>query len=145
MRTLLLIPIVIVAVAAAGFAACAGFGWQPHPREMMLAGVTSLCAAALAAVPLILTRGSSQLVVVQAALVGTIVHLFASLAAAVVIVLGRIAPAQPFVGWLLLMYWSTLVVLVVAFTRILRAAPPASSTAPRPPAPAPDAVTPPVQ
>src|SRR3982751_473376 len=108
MRTLLLIPIVIVAVAAAGFAACAGLSSQPHPREMMVAAVTALCAVALAAVPLILTRGGSQLVVVQAALVGTIIHLFASLVAAVVIVLGRLAPAQPFVCWLLVMYWSTL-------------------------------------
>src|SRR5258707_427320 len=115
LRTLPIIPIAIALAIGLGYALCSAFGWNPYPREILFAAITSGVAAMLATIPIILTRASAQITVVQAALFGTIVHLLASFGIATIVVFARLAGAQPFLFWLVWLYWVTLFVLVVAF------------------------------
>ncbi|CAN5400001.1 hypothetical protein BH09PLA1_BH09PLA1_33770 [soil metagenome] len=123
MRTVSIIPIVIAISAAVGYGLCAALGWNPHPREMLFASIAIAVAGSLATIPMRLTRGASQIVVVQAALVGTIVHLFGSLAVAMIVLFAQLAVAKPFLFWLLWLYWITLFILVMAFVKSVRGAP----------------------
>jgi hypothetical protein len=123
LRTLPIIPIAIALAAGLGYALCGAFGWNAYPREMFFAAITTAVAAMLACVPVILSRSSAQIAVVQAALFGTILHLLASFGIATVIVFARLATAQPFLFWLVWLYWVVLFVLVVAFVKAVRSAP----------------------
>ncbi len=122
MRPILLIPILVVIACAIGMVACRAVGADPHVREMIAAGMTGLLAGELAAVPLLLARGGNQGSVAQAALVGTVIHLFVSVAIAGVILLAHLL-GTAYVYWLFGMYWVTLVALVIAFVRAVRSAP----------------------
>ena len=119
----------VLLVAGGGYALCAAAGWNPRPAALALAASAALVAGGLALVPILLTRGASQAAVAQAALVGTVGHLFGCLAgAAVMLLVGRI-PAATY--WMLALYWATLIALVVAFTRAVRLAPPGQAAAPK--------------
>ena len=122
MRTVIELLIPVLLVAAGGYALCAAAGWNPRPASMGLAAGAALLASGLALLPLVLTRGASQAAVAQAALVGTVVHLFGCLAAAAVMLIVARIPAATY--WALAFYWATLIALVVAFTRAVRLAPP---------------------
>src|SRR5258705_169746 len=78
--------------------------------------------------PLMLAGGASQAFVSQAALVGTMIHLMGCLAGAAVMLMVVRMPAATY--WILAFYWATLVALVVAFTRAIKAAP--AQAAPKP-------------
>jgi len=123
LRTLLIIPMAIAIAVGLGYALCSAFSWNAYPREMFFAAITAGVAAMLATIPIILTRASAQIAVVQAALFGTIVHLLASFGIATVVVFARLVTAQPFLFWLVWLYWVTLFVLVMAFVRSVRSAP----------------------
>ena len=123
LRTLPIIPIAIALAVGLGYALCIAFGWNPYHREILFAAITSGVAAMLATIPIMLTRASAQIAVVQAALFGTIVHLLASFGIATVVVFARLVTAQPFLFWLVWLYWVTLFVLVMAFVRSVRSAP----------------------
>ena len=124
MRALLLVPFAVLVTAACGFAGANAFGLAIHEREMMIAGITCLVAGALASLPIILTRGASQIAVVQAALLGTIVHLFVCIITATVLALAKLVAPQPYLYWILGFYWMTLMALVIGFARAVRSAPP---------------------
>ena len=121
---LLLLPAVLI-VAAGGYALCAATGWWFESQRMVVAMSTALVSGLLAFVPLVLTRGASQPAVIQAGLVGTLVHLFGCLAGAAVLVMMKTGIAS--VYWILAFYWATLTVLVVSFSRVVRKAPPAAN------------------
>ena len=133
MRSLLLIPASLALTTAAGVSACAALGRSPHSAALLVAAAATLLASLAGIVPLLLTRGFSQLVVTQAALVGSMLHLFLSAVAAVVVVLGHVQAGTAFLAWLLAMYAATLVALVFHFARAIRSAPPAAApTSPSP-------------
>jgi hypothetical protein len=121
---LLLLPAVLV-VAAGGYALCAAAGWRFDARHTGLAMAVALLSAAAAFAPLVLTRGASQAAVAQAALLGTLVHLLGSLVGAAALLFMKAGVTA--VYWLLAFYWATLPVVVVAFSRALRKAPPADA------------------
>jgi hypothetical protein len=123
MRTWALIPIALGIATACGLALCRALGISPHERELLDAAVTCLFASALAMIPIIVVRGTAQITVVQSALVGTAVHLFVCLAVAMVLVFGKFLTAQPYLFWMLAMYGSSLIVLVITFARTVRCAP----------------------
>lgn len=122
MRALLLNPLALLIAAAIGWCVCAGVGWHLHPREMTIAAIMSLVAADVGVVPVVLTRGAGQAAMAQAALVGTAVHMLflAALTTAIVFV---VRPGAPFLYWVLIFYWATLVTLVIGFARSIRTAP----------------------
>ena len=127
-------PVTVAAVVAAGVAARAaggvalmsGTGRAAHVPALLNAAGTCLVATAMAAVPLVMTRRSGQYAVAQAGLVSTMLHLFVTIGAAMfMLVLGRLS--QPFLYWLIPLYFATLIPIVVAAVRAVRQAPPEPS------------------
>jgi hypothetical protein len=123
MRNIVTLLISVLIATAAGCGICAVAGWRILPLGMSAAAASALIAAAIAFVPLILARGSDQAVMAQAALIGTAVHLMTCLVAAAVLLLVLRNPSATY--WTLAFYWATLIALVVAFSRAIKAAPPA--------------------
>jgi hypothetical protein len=120
----LVIPAVIAAVLAMGSVVCIGLGWDPHWREMLFAATTCLVAGELALIPMRLTRGATQIAVSQAALVATMIHLFASTGlGGSLILMKSLEIGSAFVYWLLALYWTTLIALVVILVREVKHAP----------------------
>ena len=133
MRALLLAPLAVAVVAAGGVALTSTTGHAAHAPALLNAAGTCLVATALAAVPLIMTRRSSQYAVAQAGLVSTMLHLFVTIGTAMfMLVLGRLS--QPFLYWLIPLYFATLTPIVIAAVRAVRQAPPEPSptTSPKP-------------
>jgi hypothetical protein len=126
MRALVWVPLAVLLTAAAGWAVCRAAHLNVHAGDMAIAAGAALAAGLLAAVPMAMARGASQLGVSQAALVGTAVHLFVLTAAAGVVSLGKLA-GPAFLYWLMAFYAATLVVVVTAFARAIRAAPMATA------------------
>src|SRR4051794_1192510 len=122
MRALLLVPIVLIIAFTAAAGICRAAGIDPHVKDLLAATLTCIVAGELAAVPLVLTRGGSQASVVQAALVGSVVHLFVCIAVAGIIVMARLGAGPAFLYWLLGLYWVTLVALLTAFVKAIRTA-----------------------
>lgn len=121
-RSLVLVPLVIVVLAGAGWLACRLMSVNAHAREMLLAGGICLVAGEAALVPLLLTRGASQPAVAQAGLAGTMVHLLVAIVLASPFFL-RSAQDLSMVYWLLAFYLATLVVIVAASAQAVKAAP----------------------
>src|SRR5690349_14859690 len=108
MRTLVIIPIAIVLAVGVGFAICGAKHVDPHVREMVFAAIICLVASEGAMIPIILTRGASQAAVAQAALVGTIIHLFACCGLGGGLIMTKAFGLLPaFAYWLLALYWVT--------------------------------------
>ena len=124
MRAAVIIPVLIVLSVAGGYAIATAMSVTPPLREMIAAAVVCLIASELAFVPLILTRGGTQASIVQAALLGTLIHLFGccGLGGALIVTkpLG-IGPAFTF--WLLGLYCLTLIVVVIALIGAVKSAP----------------------
>ena len=123
MRALVLVPAVVVIAVALGFAILRTMGADAHAKEMLAAAGTCLIAGELAAVPMLLSRNESQASVMQAALVGTTVHLLVSIVIAGVVLLGHLPLGESYVYWLLGLYWVTLIALVIVFVKAVRSAP----------------------
>jgi hypothetical protein len=98
-------------------------GHDPHMTDMLAAAVVCLVAGELAVAPLLMTKNAGIAGVTQAALVGTMVHLFVSVAAVAVVILGHLPLGTSFVYWILGLYWVTLIALVVTFAKAVRSAP----------------------
>ncbi len=129
MRALLLAPFAAALVIAGGIALLSATGRTVHVPAMANAAGTCLAAAALAAAPLMLTRRASQYAVAQAGLVATMLHLFVTVATATAMLLvGRLS--QPFLYWLIPLYFATLIPVVIAAVRAVRAASPEPSPTP---------------
>ena len=132
--TFLLHPLVTAAVAALGAGLCAALSVRVYPAEVLTAALVTLAAAELAVVPLWFVRGKSQLEVSQAALVGTVVQMLASAAAATA-VMQWAHPHGSFIYWLFAFYWSSLAGLILVLRRAILSAPmpPAHPVAVQPP------------
>jgi len=128
MRGLLLNPIAILLTAACGLAICAAAGWNAHLRELLIAAVTVLLACGLAELPIFIVRRGDQLAMSQAALVGTVVHLFACAVGAAVVLLGYLPLGMSFIVWLLAFYWMTLIALAATFIAAVKQAPNTAKT-----------------
>jgi hypothetical protein len=112
----------VLLVAVGGYALCALTGWSPHVPSLLQAAGTALVASGAAFVPLLLCRGAPQATVAQAALVATVIHLFVcAIGAVVMLIVQGLGVAA--VCWILAFYTATLVLLVVAVSRAMRAAP----------------------
>jgi hypothetical protein len=125
MRALLYIPVAALLVCISGYAGCAALGWQPHPREMLIAATTCLAGGLLAIVPLLVHRrfaaAPTAAGAAQAALIGTMVHLFVCIGVAAVVLLTKMPVGSAFTYWLLAFYWTTLLALAAALIVDIRA------------------------
>ena len=124
MRAAVIIPVLIAVSVAGGYAIAVAMSVTPPLREMIAAAMVCLIASELAFVPLILTRGGTQASIVQAALVGTIIHLLGCCGLGGALIVTKpfgIGPAFTF--WLLGLYCLTLIVVVIALIGAIRSAP----------------------
>jgi hypothetical protein len=128
MRAMLSVPLAVILFAAISFAICKLLGWNAHGSDLIAAGFTCLVAGELAGIPLILARGGNTLAISQAALVGSVIHLLASIVIAGIAVMLKLHVGQAYLFWMLGFYWITLLVLVIGFAKAIRSAP---ATAPR--------------
>ena len=130
MRTIVLIPAMLILTAAGGLAVARIMNWSVSSNALSLAGAIATGASILALVPVALARHATQLGMSQAALVATMLHLFVTVAAAAVVVLGKFAAGEGFLYWLMAFYFPTLIALVVVLVRAVKAAPVTSGPPP---------------
>src|SRR5437763_1854057 len=120
MKSALGIAMTIAAVMAGGLAVCKAMGIDPHLREMVVAGVGMAVVCALAGLPLFLSRGASQMTVVQMGLTASAVHLLGSvLVASAMFARGFIA-TYPLLIWLAAFFPTTLIVLTIIIAQHVR-------------------------
>ncbi|HEV2293662.1 MAG TPA: hypothetical protein VGR35_07390 [Tepidisphaeraceae bacterium] len=130
MRALLLAPLAVAVIAAGGVALLWGTGRAAYAPALLNAAGTCLIATALAAIPLFLARRSTQAGVAQAGLVATMLHLFVTIGTATgMLIAGRLS--QPFLYWLIPLYFASLVPVAIAAIHAVRQAPPETLPTPR--------------
>lgn len=123
MRTLLLIPVVLLLIAGGCWGVAMAAGWQPHGRELIAAALICVLSGEMALAPAVIFRKSDPATVSQAGLAGTVVHMFLTLLLAAVVWMGKmVANKQMFLFMLLAFFWVSLIVLVLAMTRLVRSA-----------------------
>ncbi len=123
MKTLLFIPMVLLVIVGGCWGVSTAMGLQPHVRELIAAAVICVISGDLALLPAVLFRKSEPATVSQAGLAGTVVHMFLTLLLAAVVWMGKlVAYRQMFLFLLLAFYWISLIVLVLAMTRLVRSA-----------------------
>lgn len=124
MKSVLVIPIAVLLAAALGSALLKVAGKPLYPRELTAAAVVALLAAEAALLPAALNRGAPKLAMAQAGLIGTVVHMFLSLALAGVLwTLDLVGHKPAFLYWLLFLFWISLGSVAAALVLFLRAAP----------------------
>jgi len=121
LRSLVLVPLAALLVAACGVGLCKAFGWNLHPRDLLLAAIAVTLAGELAALPQLLAFDQSAASLAQAGLIGTVIHLLVTMAVAGVVYLAFHADLA-FTFWLAAFYWVTLGALAAGFIRSLRVA-----------------------
>jgi Kef-type K+ transport system membrane component KefB len=120
-RFLPIIPVIALVLGAAGLAACRAAGYDPHTREMVIAGIIATAAAFAGLAPALALRGSPKSTVSQLGLAGTVIHMFLTLLLAVAAVTFNLTRATlPFSLWLLGFYWATLAGVVFAMASLIR-------------------------
>ncbi len=118
---MLWMPVVMVAAAALAVLILRGATGQPHVQETVAAALIALVAAELAAVPVLLARGGGQAAMVQAALIGTVAHMFVCfLLAAAGYALQVVGQRNFFLFLLIGFYWVSLVGAAVSMIREVR-------------------------
>ena len=122
MRSLILIPLALLAVILGGVALCAAMGWTVHTREMTIAAGSSGIACMLALGPMLLARRAGQAAVAQAGLLGTLVHLMGHVSVAAFVILAKPRLHPSFIWWLMPFYWATLVAVAGVLVRQVRQA-----------------------
>jgi hypothetical protein len=120
MKTLILIPVAVAIVLAGAEAVCLVAGLPLHMRELATAAVVAMVAAEVGLLPSWAMRRAEPVKQAQAALGGTMLHLFLTiLLGAAVMVANVVEPREPFVYWLIGAYWTSLGLLVWGLVRLL--------------------------
>lgn len=127
MRAMLAVPLVMLLIVGGAWAIYMVGGWRLPVREMLVAGGTCLISSELALIPLLMSRHSSQMAVMQSGLVGTTVQLLVGVVLAAVVILGQYPLGSSFIYWLMALYWVTLAIVVLVYVRAVKAAPAGSS------------------
>lgn len=127
MKSLVWMPVVIVLSAGAALLLLRALTGAAHLRELLFAGGIALISAELAMLPIILARRSAQIAMAQAALVGTVLHMFLMLAmGGAAFGLHLVGERQLFLFLLLGLYWVSLIFIVIAMIKAVRGALPES-------------------
>ena len=111
----------LIAAVAGGFVLRAVTG-DAHVRDVTTVSLVTLASAHLSMVPLMLCRRSRALVVIfQAGFVGTVLHLFLTIAlGAAAYALHLVEDRRLYVILLMAFYWVSLMLVVVAMIRVFR-------------------------
>jgi hypothetical protein len=114
------IAITIAAVMATGLAVAKAFGFDPHLREMIVAGIGMSLVCAMAMLPLLLSRGASQMTVVQSGLTASAVHLLGSVVVSGAMFARGLIATYPLLIWLAGFFATTLIVLTIIIAQHVR-------------------------
>jgi hypothetical protein len=129
MKTLIFIPLSLAVMAALMAVVCRIARLDVGNREALFAVIIAAFAAEIAFLPAWLAQKSESVRFAQAALGGTLLHLFITFVLGAALLLAKFVLPQPFVYWLLGAYWISLSVLVVALLKLSPMRPPTESTA----------------
>ena len=112
-KTMAILPVVVLIVIGIGLGACTSGGLTLHGREMIAAAVIMLISAEAACVPGVMLRRADTATISQAALGGTVIQMLLSVALAALlwVVKVKVEPT-PFVAWMMAFYFATLAALV---------------------------------
>ncbi len=114
---MLLIVATVLAVPTLVFAIC---GVRINPIDSLTAGVIAAAAGAMGLLPILAGRRKDAVGIFQLALVGTVLHLFSAVAlTATAVAIHIVAVRMPFMCWLMLGYWVSLITLVWQLRRLL--------------------------
>jgi hypothetical protein len=129
-KNLAWVGLCIVLAAAAAVPIVRAATGRGHEREVITAGAIVLIAGELSLLPLVFARRSKMLVVFQAALIGTVIHLFLTFAMGAVAFAMRLIEDRYFFLFVLMgLYWVSLIFLVIVMTRAGRQAEPETASA----------------
>jgi hypothetical protein len=117
---MLINPVMVIASAAVGVGVCRAASVNPHVPEMLVACGICLLAAAMGMIPIARQpKEASAAALFQSAFLGSVLHLAGAVAFAALVLFWR-KPGTPFIYWLLVMYWLTLIGLCAVFVKRLR-------------------------
>jgi hypothetical protein len=130
MRSFLVIPIVLAALAVGAWLALKGLHVNVHGRDIAAAAIVCGVSAELALIPAWLRRNAGMLALFQAGLIGTVLHLVIALLIGVVMTFAHAAAdTRTFLYLLIAFFWVSLMVMVMGLARLFREASPAPSAA----------------
>jgi hypothetical protein len=118
-KAILLILVLVTAATAVGVTVCETAGLPMHTINAAIAAGIGLVAAIVGLLPLRFRADTTPVALFQSAWIGSIIHM-AIAAALGIAALYLLKLATPFVVWLLMMYWITLMGLCVVFVKTLR-------------------------
>ena len=120
MKSMLLIPLIVAGCVASAALVLKLLGMHFSPLEPLNAGVIAAIAASVGTLPISVTRDKDAAIIVQRALIGTVLHVLCTVVLAVVLIASHVANANwSFVFWLLGAYWVSLVILVWQLRRVM--------------------------
>lgn len=120
MKSLALIPMIVAAVLGAAALALSLLGISIKPIEPITAGAIASAAGIMGIIPVLKSRRRDAVSLVQAALAGTVLHLFTQIALAVALIASHALDRRgSFPLWLLGGYWTSLAALVWQLRRII--------------------------
>ena len=123
MRSLLLIPLALALTTAAAWGILRSLTGHAPTTELLLAAGIATIASELALLPMMLSLSTTPGAVSQASLVGTLVHMFFSIALAGAVYMLHLVPNRTMFLYLLTaLYGISLVLLVMASVRTIRRA-----------------------
>ena len=128
MRAIIYGVFAAVAVASIGVAGLQAAGMRPNIKAAGAALLAGIAASIAAGSLLIVARRGTQMIIAQASLASTVVHMLVLVGAAGLATLGVVHPGAGFLPWLCIMYTVTLIALVSAIIRAIRVAPPSTKS-----------------
>jgi len=118
-KAILLILVLVTVAVAVGVGVCGALKVPMHALDASLAAGIAVIAAALGLLPIRFRADRTPVTLFQSAWLGSVLHM-AVAAALGLAALFILKLSTPFVIWLLVMYWITLIGLCVALIKALR-------------------------
>src|ERR1700729_194793 len=120
MKSLLLMLLVVATVLAVPTLVLMTCGVRINPIDSLTAGAIAAAAGAIGLLPILVGRRKDPVGIFQLALVGTVLHLLSAVAlAATAVAIHLVMVRMPFMCWLLVGYWASLITLVWQLRRLL--------------------------
>ena len=121
MKGLIYVPLAMLLTATAAALILRAFGRPVDPKTFVTAAAIATLSAEAALIPLVLTRHASPVAVSQAALGGSMLHLFLTFALGATAFMMNLAGRRDLFLFLLLgFYWISLIFIVIAMIKCIR-------------------------
>jgi hypothetical protein len=122
MKSMVIIPLAFAAAVMGVAGALFYSGMHIKPADALAAAIIGASAAALGLVPLWRGRHKDPVGMVQAALIGTVVHLLTALTLTLLAISTHLVdPRGAFMFWLLATYWLSMIIVIFQSRRMIAA------------------------